>query len=178
MPTLEEVKQQVSYLSGGSAFLSKAEIKELPKILWEDEEIKKAVQGFYQNGNGLLVATNKRVIFLNKGLFGGLQVEDFSFDKISSIQYNVGFITGDLTIFASGNKATIKNIEKGSVRDFADYLRANLDKKIESKDVKLDVVGNDDDYISKLERLAVLKEKGVLTDDEFKSEKSKILSSN
>lgn len=177
MPTIEEVKQQVSYLSGGSAFLGKAEINELPNILWEDEEIKKAVQGFYQNGNGLLVATNKRVIFLNKGLFGGLQVEDFSFDKISSIQYNVGFMTGELTIFASGNKATIKHIEKDSVRNFADYLRANLDKKTENKDVKLDVAQNDDDYISKLERLAVLKEKGILTDDEFQSEKSKILSS-
>lgn len=175
MATLEEVKQQVSYLSGGSAFLSKAEIKELPKILWEDEKIKKAVQGFYQNGNGLLVATNIRVIFLNKGLFGGLQVEDFSFDKISSIQYNVGFITGDLTIFASGNKATIKNIEKGSVRDFADYLRANLDKKEDSVAPSENI--KNDDYISKLERLAVLNEKGVLTDEELQIEKAKILSS-
>lgn len=174
MPTLEEVKKQVSYLSGGSTFLGKAEIKELPNILWEDEEIKKASQGFYQNGNGLLVATNKRVIFLNKGIFGGLQVEDFSFDKISSIQYNVGFITGDITIFASGNKATVKNIEKGSVRDFADYLRANLDKKDSSELSK--PIKNEEDVISKLERLASLKEKGILSEDEFQTEKKKILS--
>jgi len=174
MPTFEEVKSQLSYLNGANKFISRGEIKELPKILWEDEIIKKAVPGNYQNGNGMLVATNKRVIFLNKGFLGGLQVEDFSYDKISSIQYNVGMLMGDITIYASGNKATIKHIEKSQTRDFADFLRANLDKKDEAD--QNTIAHTEDDVISKLERLASLKEKGILSEDEFQSEKKKILS--
>ena len=37
-----------------------------------------------------------------KGFIFGLKVEDFPYDKISSIQYETGLIFGKLTIFTSG----------------------------------------------------------------------------
>ena len=76
------------------------EINELPKILWADEHVEKAVSGSYESGNGLLAATNKRLIFFDVG-FSGSRVEDFPYDKITSIQYKTGIVCGEITIFSS-----------------------------------------------------------------------------
>ena len=57
MPTLEEIKKQIQSLDAASLLLSMKEIKELPSILWEDEKVEKITSGMYNNGNGILVAT-------------------------------------------------------------------------------------------------------------------------
>ena len=43
MPTLDEVKEQIGHIDGASKLLSRKEIKELPGILWEDEEIEQLI---------------------------------------------------------------------------------------------------------------------------------------
>ncbi len=91
-----------------------------------DEKVENIIQGFYNNGNGILVATNKRLIFVDKGLLFGLKVEDFPYDKITTIQYETGILFGKLTIFTSSNKAVIEQVVKSKVRVFGDWLRARI----------------------------------------------------
>ncbi len=170
----EKIKEQVKKLDGVSKFLSLREIKELPNILWEDESVENLAQGIYSNGNGLLVATNKRILFVNKGLIWGLTVEDFSYDKISSIEYNTGLIFGKIIIYTSGNKATIDQIEKKKAREFADFARARMTAT--TVHASLPVQNNNLDVASQLEKLAALKEKGLLTPEEFDQQKKKLLS--
>ena len=114
MPTLEEIKSQISNIDGGSKFFGFKEIKELPNILWEDEVVECLVQGVYGNGMGILCSTNKRLVFVDKGMLYGLKVEDFPYAKITSIQYETGMLMGKITIFASGNKADIDHIDARS----------------------------------------------------------------
>jgi hypothetical protein len=170
MPSIEDVKKQIKNLDGLESFLAHKEIKELPKILWEDEAIVNLVQGFYNNGTGLLVATNKRLIFVDKGMLWGVKVEDFPYDKISSIQYETGIFMGEIDIFASGNKAEIKNITKAKVRPFAESIRARISGAPSSNQKT-----EGEDKYSKLEKLAELKEKGILSEKEFEEEKKKLL---
>lgn len=77
-----------------------------------DENVYNLIQGIYNNGIGIFAATNKRLIFIDKGLMYGLKVEDFHYDKISSIQYLAGLLLGKLLIFVSGNKEVIDNVDK------------------------------------------------------------------
>lgn len=173
MPTLEQIQAQLKRIDGISHLLGRKEIKELPAILWEDEQVEHMVQGIYNNGLGALFATNKRLLFVDKGMIFGIKVEDFPYDKITSIQYETGMLQGKLTIFASGNRAEITNCEKGLVRGFSEYVRARISSPQESK---APVTGSSsDDVISKLERLAKLKEQGILTDEEFQQQKAKLL---
>jgi len=179
MPTLEQIKDQIKNIDGVSKFLGKREIKELPNILWDDENVENLIQGFYNNGNGILVATNKRLIFVDKGLVFGLKVEDFPFDKISSIQYSTGLLLGKLTIFVSGNKAVIDNVDKQRVRIFGDFVRNKISSQRQSNS-KIQAQSEQktetsDDYVSKLERLAKLKKQGILSEEEFNQQKTKIL---
>lgn len=180
MPTLEQVKTQIEKIDGLSKFIGRREVKELPNILWENENIENLIQGTYNNGNGILVATDIRLIFIDKGLVFGLKVEDFPYDKISSIQYSTGVLLGKLTIFASGNKAIIDNVDKKRVRAFGDYLRNKITPNDSDSSIKTSPTSNSDnenqdDILSKLERIAKLKEQGILTEEEFVQQKQKIL---
>ncbi len=126
MPTIEEIQEQIKRLDGTSKLLGFKEIGELPNILWEDEKVEAIIQGRYADRNGILVATNKRLIFVEKGLLWGLRVEDFEYSKVSSIQYNAGLILGKITVFAAGNKAEIDQVPKQQGKTFTDYVRARM----------------------------------------------------
>lgn len=173
MPTLEEIKKQISNIDDASRLLGHKEIKELPNILWEDEKVEKLVQGYYAGATGILVATNTRLVFVDKGLIYGLKVEDFPYDKISSIQYKTGMLLGELTIYASGNRADIKNVEKKLVRNFAEFVRAKTTENKEKNTVKSEEPVPD--IADQIKKLADLKEQGILTEEEFSAKKKKIL---
>jgi hypothetical protein len=181
VPTLEEIREQIGNIDGASKFLGRKEIKQLPGILWEDERVEKLVQGSYNSGMGVLVATNKRLVFVDKGI-GKLKVEDFPYDKLTSIQYETGWTMGSITMFASGNKAEIKNVAKDQCKNFADYVRARITAVSEhasapqvSEPASASMSNGGSDIVDRLERLAKLKEQGMLTDDEFEAQKQKIL---
>ncbi len=183
MPTLEEIKAQIGRIDAPSRILGRREINELPNILWEDEVVEKIVQGSYAKGIGVLVATNKRLIFVDKGLMGKIRVEDFAYDKISSIQYSTGIVFGKITIFTSGNKADIENVEKQQARGFSEYVRARISgvarhasaPAAQENAEAVEASGRGSDVISQLERLAKLREQGVLTDAEFEVQKQRLL---
>ncbi len=179
MPDLDEVREQVNKQPGLNKFLGRREIKELPSILWENENVENIIQGNYNNGNGVLVATTKRLIFVDKGLVK-LKVEDFPYDKISSLQYETGIIFGKITVFTSGNRAEIKNTTKNETKPFAEYVRARVTKHTDHAAIapneNKSSPNTDEDVYSKLKKLAELKKQGILTDAEFKEEKRKLLS--
>ena len=124
---------------------------------------------------GVLVATNIRIIFLDKGFFSA-KVEDFPYDKISSIQYETGFSMGKIIITVSGNKSIIENVVKTKVKAFADNVRVKLSGlNEESKKPQQVIVNQAIDIADQLAKLADLKVKGILTDEEFQSQKQKLL---
>lgn len=179
MPTLEQVKEQLSHISGVESLFGRKEIKELPNILWDDEVVEGMITGNYNSKLGALFATNKRLIFVDKGLLFGLKVEDFPYDKITSIQYETGILMGKITIFASGNKSELKDADKNLVRIFAETVRARIENKGKpaqsAQPAQVSPSLSMEDKIAQLERLQKLKEAGILTDSEFAEQKSKIL---
>ena len=150
-------------------YLKRKEIKELPKILSKNEKIDNIIEGMYNGGIGILVSTNRRLIFIDKGILYGLKVEDFPLNKISSIQYETGLLSGKIKIHTTGNITTIDKVEKTSVRDFAEFVRNKIELKAETKNE------NQNDIFDKLEKLGNLKDKGILSNEEFEIQKKKLL---
>lgn len=180
VPTLEEVRSQIQHLDNFSKVASFREIRELPNILWEDEIIEKMIQGTYGEVSsiGVLVATNKRLVFVDKGLIYGVRVEDFAYDKITSMEYKKGLVLGQIMMYSAGNRAQITNCDKAQVQPFVEYVRARTSGRAAHASAPPPaepVVSNDSDALSRLERLAALKERGILTDEEFSAQKRKIL---
>ncbi len=155
-----------------STIWGKSEIKELPKILSENEKIKGIITGIYNGGSGILVATDFRLVFIDKGLLFGLKIEDFGFDKISSIQFESGFLTATIKIIASGNEAKISNVESNKGRTFCDLARQLLSQPKKSEP---QIVNQEPDILGQLEKLGKLKDAGIITEEEFTEQKKKLL---
>lgn len=75
------------------------EVKKLVEHLWEGETVHRMVGGTYGPGNGLLVLTDRRVLFIIDGRTVQL-TEDFPIDRISSVQWSAGMLMGSVTIYA------------------------------------------------------------------------------
>lgn len=171
---LDEIKENIKglKLDGISNFFGRREINELPKILAPNEVIDNLAQGAYNKGQGILVSTNRRLLFVDKGFLYGLKVEDFPLDKITSIQYETGLVTGEIRIHTAGNIAKIDNVFKASAKSFAEFVRNKL---AQPKETLNTTVAAKPDVLDQLEKLARLKENGILSDDEFNEQKKKML---
>ena len=55
---------------------------------------------------GVVVATNKRVIFADKGVFGSSEVMMISYEKIESVTHSTGMFRAGIQIKGSGASAT------------------------------------------------------------------------
>lgn len=171
---LSEIKTQIQALGldNISNFLGRREINELPEILSQNESVDNLIQGTFNNGQGILVSTNYRLIFVDKGMVYGLKVEDFPLDKITSIQYETGLIFGKVKIHTSSNIAEIDNLDKNSARKFAEFVRAKLS---EPKSYDKPNVSNEPNVLDQIEKLAKLKDLGILSEEEFSEQKKKLL---
>lgn len=74
------------------------EIRELQHILLDSEEIVGCVQGRYFGGFALLVATDHRLLLIDKKI-PYLSVEDIRYDMISEIDYSAQLFDATVTIF-------------------------------------------------------------------------------
>lgn len=173
----DHIMAQIQHIPSFEKFLGHREIKELPNLLFNGEDLEKLASGYYKNGYGIIAATNKRIIFVDKGMLYGLRVEDFPYDKISSIEYSTGLLRGEIIIFASGNRAHITAVQKELVKDFAEHARKRIGNMKSSPPATAPAPAPPQDFITQLERLAKLKESGILTEQEFNEEKKKILDS-
>lgn len=172
--TKTRIELQLENIGYEKSMFGRKEIGELPNLIAAEEEIFAIVQGFYNESQGILVGTNKRLLFVDKGLIYGLKVEDFGLDKITSIQYQSGIMFAELIILASGNTAKISQLGKTEARNFADKARQKLsDTKVNTSIAQ--VIQQPLDIADQIEKLASLKEKGILTQEEFDAQKKKLL---
>ena len=106
------------------------ETQELPNILWAGELPEMLSHGTYKGRKGLLVATDKRVIFVDKGVFGALTICDFAYGKISSAESRTGIANGELTLnfpgHIFGKREQIVSVPNNQLRPFADLVRTKV----------------------------------------------------
>lgn len=163
---------------------AKAEIALLHTVLQPGEQIYALTSGLYAPPGGmpsvqLIVATNWRVIFLDKKMLGGLNQLDLPLTKIDGVMSSVGWVTGDVTVTTAGVAWQIKQTEKESTKLFADTLNWLVQQvhqqraQVQAPQAPQQSVQSD--TISQLERLAQLRIAGVLTEEEFAMQKARIL---
>ncbi|MDN5477980.1 MAG: PH domain-containing protein [Chryseobacterium sp.] len=169
---LDEIKDELEILDINPTIFARKEIHALPDILSENEKIVYLIEGRNKltNHHIILVATERRLIFVDKEFMYGLKVEDFSYDKVSSIQYEKSLMLASIDIHISENILEIDNVGKyyaelfcEKVRDFMARPREYFKSKSEST------------VLHQLEQLGRLKDSGILTEEEFFAQKKKLM---
>lgn len=159
----------------------KREIKKLSDHVDADETVQFIAQGTYGTDQGIVVLTDRRMLFVFHGLMRQA-VEDFPLDRISSVHSKAGVVTGDLTIHASGNQAVIKQIVKTDLKHLADALRTRIHAGSAPPPPPpvpappSAPAAGAPDVMEQLRKLGELHSLGVLTDEEFAAKKTELLS--
>jgi hypothetical protein len=174
-PDIEAARAKMSVSLG-----SGKEIKRLPEYLWEGETVQMMVTGAYGKGVGLLVYTDRRLLFVQHGIMSQTS-EDFPLDKLSSVQWSAGMVQGTITIFASGAKAEVKNVNKIDGKAIVDAVRGRLQGNgAASPSQTVPVVAPPSDApaadpMDQLRKLGELRDAGILSEAEFAAKKAEIL---
>ena len=111
-------------------------LEHLPNLLSEGEKVERIIEGFYMTGTALsatntggggsiLVATDRRLIFLYKGWFR-VASEDFRYAQVSSIQCESGLLMATLTVRSVEGRTKISQLDKDQAQSFAAHVSSNL----------------------------------------------------
>lgn len=128
--TLNEVKKQLKQIGANQYILSRSEIRYLPRILLDDEIIHEYVNGTYSGGFGVLIATNKRLLFVDKKIFDFL-VDDIPYSMVSAVEYDLGMFWGRITVFSRAKDFRFKRTRKDRTMQFARFIESKMMKSQE-----------------------------------------------
>lgn len=177
---VQKLKQKMHSLSltGFETFLGRKEIKYIPEVLMEGEEVEALVQGTMEDKNGILFVSNKRLIFLDRGLMYGTKLHTYLLSQVGGIEFSSGLIFSKIKIHSSGKpETTIDHVVKDQGKRFVDYVNKKLVEISDAKNtLSPPVFINQNSVSDELAKLASLKTSGVLTDEEFANAKAKLLS--
>lgn len=146
----------------------------------EDGEVLLAwVMGVYESQllgtdlprNGLLVATDRRLLFYGKKV-GGYDFESFPYENVSSFEQGHNFYGAYAHFFASGNRVEVKWVQK---RRDLDVLVKEVKARMGRRGAAPAAAAPARDVPDRLRALADLHAEGVLTDEEFSQKKAELL---
>ncbi len=165
------VAQAVERLGKTSRLFGRKEVRHLRNLLRASEEVLELGQGQYEGKQGLVVLTSERLFFFEKSL-GSETLEEFPLRVITSMSVKKAMTGETLKIFASGNQSEIKSMMHGQ----ADALvrRFHMQNQRTSQ-VPAAAPAQIDDPLAQLERLGQLRDKGLLSDEEFEVKKTELL---
>lgn len=180
MKTLEQVKAEIKQLGTVDLFFTRREVSYLPEIMKENEHVLYLSSGITNWTTWLIVCTEERVILLDKGMFFGMKHMEIPLNKINSIVYHTGIFFGTIEIFHGSSVMLIEYCTKSTVKPFADVVSAAIKKfgKETATPTQIQTIVNNTqtvDVASQLERLSNLVEKGILSKEEFETQKKKLL---
>ncbi|MBW7674695.1 PH domain-containing protein [Chryseobacterium chendengshani] len=169
---LKQIREELNQLDISPTFFARKEIKELPNILSEGEKIIYLVEGRNKTTKHhiVLVGTDRRLIFIDKEFLYGLKVEDYSYDKVASIQYETSFMLASIDVNVSGDIVEIDGVGKYEAELFCEKVRDFMSRPKEFFQTK-----SEPTILDQLEQLGRLKESGVLTEQEFDEQKRNLL---
>jgi len=105
------------------SWVNRAEIRELPNILLPEEEIYECVNGYYEGGFALLVATNVRVLLIDKKPLNFLTVEDLRFDMINQMDYSHRMMGAQISISVGSKNLRFRSYNQARLRKLINHVQ-------------------------------------------------------
>ena len=127
--TLEQIQQQIRNTSDNS-LLAFNELHDLVDILKDGEIIERAISAQFAeldgSGYGMLVATDRRLLFVHIPTNEGRILEEFPYEKINSVSYDDGLILNEIYIITNDHRYELKYVEKEEGPSIVDLINKKL----------------------------------------------------
>jgi hypothetical protein len=158
-------------------------IRLFAETLLENEHVLGGVWCFMRKRLGRLVATESRILFLGQRGVWGSVVESFNYSRLNSVEMTKGFFFGEMTITSGMASQQVEMVPKFQLTPFMKLVQAKLTGlSTEGGDKSMGQIPEDSSdvemmpgVVTLIERLATLRSKGILSDDEFEQNRSRLL---
>lgn len=104
----------------------KSEVQELCNVLMPGEEIDECVNGYYEAGFALLVATKDRLLLIDKKPLNYVTVQDMRFDMINEFDYNHRLIGAEISICAGSKTLHFRSFNKLRLRRLINFVQYSM----------------------------------------------------
>ncbi len=121
MANLLEVRQQLHSAGFKNKYWGWSAIRQLPMILEADEEIERVVTGIYSDGHAVVLATNKRMIILDKKPMS-FRAEDIHYEMVSEVEHYLGPLAAKLRIHCLSKSFEFSSLRHQIVQSFAIHV--------------------------------------------------------
>lgn len=173
------IEQEIRELKNVGALFIRKEILELPYILKSDEHIKALTSGIVDANTWLILCTDKRIIFLDKGILNTTtNMIELRLTRVNSITHTTGVTFGKIIITDNAMVYKVDKVPSYSTESFANAVREQIEL-IENKDNQSSFSNINNSNISiadELLKLKTLVDQGILSQEEFDIQKKKLLS--
>jgi hypothetical protein len=120
------VEEAVAKLDSGTKLLVRRELERLPGLLAAGEEILHMAHGRHGKGQGLVLTTDRRFMFLEDEIVRR-EVVDIPYEAISSVSPEVNVVKSDLTVGGPGAEIVINRIyPKDQTVEIAEDIRRRM----------------------------------------------------
>lgn len=126
MVSRESVEAQLKEIGVNYKGWGRTEMHELPNIILPDEEIFECINGFYEGGFALAVATNIRIILIDKKPLRYLTVEDLRFDMINEIDYSHRLIGAQISISTGSKNLRFTSLNQPRLRKLIGHVQHSM----------------------------------------------------
>ncbi len=182
-------------------FGTRRELRNLEERLLPGEVLQHIAGGRYGGKKGLLALTDQRVLFLTDGVLNR-GTQEYPVGSISGVHLKSGLLTSTLELVASGARVTVDQMQKLDAEPLTNRLRQRISgvplpatgtyvpaaglahrtgqatppPQVSSVSSGVGLDKMDDVVTQALTRLADLRDRGALTDEEFAAQKARLLS--
>ena len=125
MVQLSVIEAQLTQLGIRKTWFCRPEIRELRNLLMDNERIVKFVSGRYAGGFAILVATEMRLLLIDKKPLY-LTVEDIRYDMISEVDVSSRLFDATVTVFTVNRQLAFSSSRQGHLRDLTTYVQQRV----------------------------------------------------
>ena len=122
----DAIEYALNRIDGIKKLRSLKEIKELHKLLALDELPEAIITGSHKSRDGVLVATNRRAVFLHKDQ----AVEEYPYRNMTSIESHSTWLGIEVYIHTTKgkNKTAIKSVPKDQAASFVQHVQKRISR--------------------------------------------------
>jgi hypothetical protein len=126
MISKQAVEEQLKRIGCNFRFWGRAEVNELDRILMEDEVIAECVNGEYGNGFALLLATNHRLLLVDKKPLLYLTVEDLRYEMITEFNLHHRLWNATISIHTANKTLTFASWNQRRLRQLLEFIQGRV----------------------------------------------------
>jgi hypothetical protein len=139
MVAKKSLTHQLSSIGYRFRLFGRTEIEQLRHLLEPGETVVQCVYGYYQGGSGLLVATDRRVLLIDKRPFY-LYIEDHNYEIVTHVDFASRMLEGVLYFQAGMKRFVFRSVSDARLSKLCEYIQEKItttERKIRSTPTRM-----------------------------------------